>query len=209
VRLAAEHGHEIACHAYNHEQLDALSIEDEREAIGKGLRALEAAGVNVVGFGAPRNSISAGGRDTLIERGLEYDGSAAYDPMSSLLDAERISHSSGDGRQILVVPFIMPNDWDALRSMRISESQMERMWHERLDRVVSMREPVFVLDVHQWLASRDHEMEVLRRFIRHAKSRGDCRVTTLRAAAAHAADHLILVEKAARAPGSMAAEVDH
>jgi peptidoglycan/xylan/chitin deacetylase (PgdA/CDA1 family) len=201
VRFAAERGHELACHAYDHEQLDDLSPEAERRAITFGLDALKAAGLDVRGFGAPRNSITDNGRDLLIERRLEYDGSAAYDPMVSQLDVDYAHHTSGDGRRIIVVPFIMPNDWDALRSMKVSPTQMEQMWRERLARVAAQGEPVFVLDVHQWLASAREEMEVLRQFIALAKSRSDCRLMTLREAADHARNTIEQVEHAAATAG--------
>jgi len=193
---AQRRGHEIACHAYDHEQLDDLPIEEERRVIDQGLKALRAAGLDVTGFGAPRNSITPGGRDYLIERGMAYDGSAAYDPMVSLMDAGYDRHSSGDGRTIMVVPFVMPNDWDALYVAQVDAERMGRLWRERLDRVVDSGEPVFVLDVHQWLASRPDVMAVLREFIRDAKGRASCKLMPLRDAAVHAAAHVAEVEAA-------------
>jgi peptidoglycan/xylan/chitin deacetylase (PgdA/CDA1 family) len=185
LRDAAERGHEIASHAYDHEQLDSLSNEEERLVIAKGLDALAQANLKVTGFGAPRNSITAAGRDALIEHGLAYDGSAAYDPLHALLDAEYAEHSSADGRRILVVPFIIPNDWDALHVKEMSVDAMVQAWRERLDAVTASGEPVFVLDVHQWIASRPEVLDGLRAFIREARDRSDCRVMTLNEAAAH------------------------
>jgi len=196
----AHRGHEIACHAYDHEQLDALEPEQELASIERGLSAIADLGVPLLGFGAPRNSLTPGGRDRLIEHGLLYDGSAAYDPEVSLIDVERVSHSQAEvPGSILLVPFIMPNDWDALYVAGVDAAEMGALWRRRLDLVADMDEPVFVLDVHQWLEAREDARQALRGLLRHARARSDCRLMTLAEAARHADAHLVAVEEAARA----------
>jgi peptidoglycan/xylan/chitin deacetylase (PgdA/CDA1 family) len=186
IRRAAAAGHEIGSHSYDHEQLDALPVEAQLEAVDRGLASLRNLGFDVHGFGAPRNSITDEVRDRLMARGLEYDGSAAYDPMTGLLDVRYQRHSAGLDDRIVVVPFVMPNDWDARVVAGLSAPEMALAWTQRLDRVVASGEPVFVLDVHQWSISQPDNREALRRFIRHAKECEQCRVETLRDAARHA-----------------------
>lgn len=197
IRRAERSGHEIACHAYDHEQLDSLSWEEQVGATDRGIDTLRGLGLRVDGFGAPRNSITEPLRDHLIDHGMAYDGSLAYDPLTSYLDAAIHLHPSDPSRSIVTIPFVIPNDWDALRLMNVSPEQMLELWIERLDHVTWLQEPVFVIDVHQWLAAGDAELATLRAFIREVKSRPDCRMVTLRDAAAHARDHVLAVERAA------------
>jgi peptidoglycan/xylan/chitin deacetylase (PgdA/CDA1 family) len=186
IRRAADAGHEIGSHAYDHEQLDALAVDDQLRAVDRGLSSLAALGFAVRGFGAPRNSITDEARDRLMDWNLEYDGSAAYDPMRSLVDVHYAPHSTGADKRIVVLPFIEPNDWDARYVARMSARETLAAWTRRLDRVVASGEPVFVLDVHQWAVSRPADRAALRDFIRYAKRCGRCRIETLRDAARHA-----------------------
>ena len=147
---------------------------------------MAALGLKVMGFGAPRNSITDHVRDLLIDARLEYDGSAAYDPMSGFLDIAYAHHSTKPGAKILVIPFIMPNDYDARFGANLSADEMLAGWKQRLDRVLENREPCFVLDIHQWSASQPDNLEAVRQFIRYAKSRPRCRLVTLQEAARQA-----------------------
>ena len=190
IARAAAAGHEIGSHSYDHEQLDALTVPRQVAAIDRGLATLGRPGFAARGFGAPRNSITPEARDRLMDWNLEYDGSAAYDPLTSLLDVHYEAQSQGRGDRILVVPFVIPNDWDARYAGRMSADEMLAAWTRRLDAVVASGEPVFVLDVHQWSASLPENLDALRRFIRYAKSCDACRVETLRDAAANAREVL-------------------
>ncbi len=186
VRRAAAAGHEIGSHSYDHEQIDALPVPQQLTAVNGGLDALARLGFDVHGFGAPRNSITDETRDLLMARGMEYDGSAAYDPMTGLIDVRYAADSTGRNTRIVVVPFIIPNDYDARIVEQLTASEMAAAWIERLDKVVAGSEPVFVLDIHQWSASRPDNLAALRTFIRYAKECSSCQVETLRNAAAHA-----------------------
>lgn len=196
LRRAASHGHEIACHAYDHEQLDAMDPAEQIVAIDRGIGALRQAGLEVRGFGAPRNSITPHARRHLIELGLEWDGSLAYDPMTSSGEPEIVRSDNG-ADSITLVPFIVPNDWDALHLARVSTERMLELWRERLDRAVAEGAPVFVIDVHQWMASRPSEMAAIRTILNEALRRPECRVTTVGGAALHAREHIATVERAA------------
>jgi peptidoglycan/xylan/chitin deacetylase (PgdA/CDA1 family)/uncharacterized lipoprotein YddW (UPF0748 family) len=190
LRQAVEQGHEIGSHAYNHEQIDSLALDKQIAAVDHGLDALSDLGFQVYGFGAPRNSITDEARDRLMEWNLEYDGSAAYDPLTSFMDVQYVGHSQGKQARILVLPFIMPNDWDARYEAGISAPEMLKAWQQRLDRVIELGEPVFVLDIHQWSASQPDNLTALRDFIHYVKSRPECRLVTLREAARHAREVL-------------------
>jgi peptidoglycan/xylan/chitin deacetylase (PgdA/CDA1 family) len=199
IREAQQLGHEIACHAYNHEQLDEFSPEEEVRIIDHGLRALKQNGLQIVGFGAPRNSISQAGVNYLIDAKLEYDGSAAYDPFVALQPVDLISHEQHSAR-IVQVPFVIPNDYDARFEQRLSASGMLEAWKARFVRVMELGEPCFVLDIHQWISSHPDNLRALAAFIRYVKRNPTCRIVTLRTAAANAKALLERYELAESAP---------
>lgn len=185
LRRAEREGHEIAGHGYDHEQIDHLSEDEQLRVIDRTVDAIRSAGLKLTGFGAPRNSITNAARDRLIERGFFYDGSLAYDPLTTYEDARLAAHTLKPEAGIVVVPFIVPNDWDARRIQKLGAPEMLAAWCERLDAVADADEPCFVLDVHQWLVTEPDNLEALRGFIRAAKARDDCRFLTLDATARH------------------------
>ncbi len=186
LRRAVAQGHEIASHAYDHEQIDALDPDQQVKVVDRALRTMGKLGFNVYGFGAPRNSITDESRDRLMSWNLEYDASAAYDPLQSLLDVHYAGHSNGENARIVVIPFVMPNDWDARYVAKMSADEMLEAWKSRLDRVIEIGEPSFVLDIHQWLISRPENLAALRAFIDYARARPEVRFVTLREAARQA-----------------------
>lgn len=202
LRRAAAHGHEIACHAYDHEQLDALDVEGQIAATDKGLAALRAAGFDVVGFGSPRNSVTPDVRQHLLETRLAWDGSAAYDPATTFIDATLVGDhgalADDPAGSIIVLPFIVPNDWDALHIDGATPEAMLAMWRERLDLVVAAGEPVFILDLHQWIASRPDVLPAVRSFLEGVKARQDCTLMPVRELASRTREHIRRVEREAR-----------
>lgn len=185
IREAERLGHEIACHAYNHEQLDALSSQEELRTVDLGLAALKRTGLQVVGFGAPRNSISPAGINHLIDLKLEYDASESYDPLVSLQPVDFVTHTLHSGR-IVQIPFIEPNDYDARFLTQLSATEMLEAWKLRFVRVMELGEPCFVLDIHQWISCNPDNLEALAKFIRFVKRNPNCQFVTLRTAAANA-----------------------
>lgn len=185
LQRAEREGHEIAGHGYDHEQIDSLPENEQIRVIDRTVESIRGAGFKLTGFGAPRNSITDAARDRLIERGLFYDGSLACDPLVSYEDARLVAHTRNPEAGVVVVPFTVPNDWDARRILGLTASGMLDAWRERLDAVADAKELCFVLDVHQWLVTEPGNFEALRGFIRAVKARGDCRFLTLDGTARH------------------------
>ena len=65
-------GHEIAYHAWCHEDWSALGPDAEAGNLDRGLAALRAIGFQAVGFRPPGGRINAGTVDLLARRGLQY-----------------------------------------------------------------------------------------------------------------------------------------
>ena len=190
IRRALAAGHEIAGHAYDHEQIDSLSEPQQVFVIDQMMSAFEALQLRITGFGAPRNSITDVARDRLIDHGLFYDGSEAYDPMTGYIDPQIVAHTEDPKRGIVVLPFVVPNDYDARFVLRLDAAQMLQAWTDRLSMMADAGEACFVIDIHQWIASRPDNLEAVRQFIHAVKSRPDCRIMTLEDAAHHVVDEL-------------------
>lgn len=203
LRRAVAEGHELGGHGYNHEQIDALPEAQQAPVIDRTTDSLCALGFSPVGFGAPRNSITDLARNRLIERGYFYDGSAAYDPMESYLDPQVVPHTEDPLQRIIVLPFIVPNDWDARYIAGISAERMLEQWKERLEEVAGAGEPCFVLDIHQWIAAQPDNFEAVRGFIRAVRARKDCRILTLEQTARHVLGEIGRAEGVAVDPGTV------
>jgi peptidoglycan/xylan/chitin deacetylase (PgdA/CDA1 family) len=65
-------GHEVAFHAWRHEQWGELSTTDQAGNIARGLAAFQQLGLEARGFRPPGGALGAGGLDVLREAGLRY-----------------------------------------------------------------------------------------------------------------------------------------
>lgn len=106
VRSIVAAGHEIAHHGYLHEQPTALTLEQEIEALDRGLAALaEVAGVRPAGYRAPMWDLSWHTPALLAERGFLYD--------SSLMDADApYELAVGDGSLVEIPIQWALDDWE-------------------------------------------------------------------------------------------------
>ncbi len=185
IHEAVAQGHEIAVHAYDHEQIDELPEPQQLAVIDHSLGVFRKMGIPIWGFAAPRNSISDAARDRLIEHGLLWDGSRAFDPREAWVNAEPVGSTHDPRTGIVVVPFTMPNDWDARYLADLSAPQMAARWLENLRDAAESGDTTFVIDIHQWIAALDDNLAALRTFIRGAKAMPGCRIVTVRDAAIH------------------------
>lgn len=65
-------GHEVAFHAWRHEQWDALSSEEQAANLARGLAAFSRLGLEIAGLRPPGGQLGAGGTGVLREAGLRY-----------------------------------------------------------------------------------------------------------------------------------------
>jgi peptidoglycan/xylan/chitin deacetylase (PgdA/CDA1 family) len=72
LRSIADSGHECAFHAWHHEDWSALSAEQERENLWRGLEAMRACGLKPIGFRPPGGLIGTCTLELLHEAGLRY-----------------------------------------------------------------------------------------------------------------------------------------
>jgi peptidoglycan/xylan/chitin deacetylase (PgdA/CDA1 family) len=72
LREIAAHGHEVAYHAWRHEQWSDLTAAKQAGNLARGLDALARLGLQVTGMRPPGGSLGAGGLGVLREAGLRY-----------------------------------------------------------------------------------------------------------------------------------------
>jgi peptidoglycan/xylan/chitin deacetylase (PgdA/CDA1 family) len=72
LRAIAAGGHEVAYHAWRHEQWSELSAAEQAENLAGGIAAFEALGLTPVGMRPPGGELGAGGLAVLREAGLRY-----------------------------------------------------------------------------------------------------------------------------------------
>jgi peptidoglycan/xylan/chitin deacetylase (PgdA/CDA1 family) len=72
LREIVARGHEIAYHAWRHEQWDGLSAADQAENLARGIAAFERLGIEIAGLRPPGGLLGPGGLGVLREAGLRY-----------------------------------------------------------------------------------------------------------------------------------------
>jgi peptidoglycan/xylan/chitin deacetylase (PgdA/CDA1 family) len=72
LRAIADGGHEVAYHAWRHEQWADLSAEEQAENLARGIAAFEALGLRVAGMRPPGGELGADGLEVVGDAGLSY-----------------------------------------------------------------------------------------------------------------------------------------
>jgi peptidoglycan/xylan/chitin deacetylase (PgdA/CDA1 family) len=89
LRAIAVGGHEVAYHAWRHEQWGGLSAGEQAENLARGIAAFEALGLTPAGMRPPGGQLGPGGLGVLREAGLRYcsptgNGASAKDGVALL-----------------------------------------------------------------------------------------------------------------------------
>jgi hypothetical protein len=93
-----------------------------------------------------------------------------------------------------VLPFVVPNVWDARRIEGLDADAMLERWLDALDAARQSENPFFVLDVHQWLVTEPENFVALTAFIDAARAVPGVRFVTLSEMAVHARERLRAAE---------------
>jgi len=72
LRGMVERGHEVAYHAWRHEQWGELSAAGQAENLARGIDAFERIGIEIAGLRPPGGQLGPGGAAMLREAGLRY-----------------------------------------------------------------------------------------------------------------------------------------
>jgi peptidoglycan/xylan/chitin deacetylase (PgdA/CDA1 family) len=72
LREISARGHEVAYHAWRHEQWDGMSSAGQGENLARGAAAFERIGLEIAGLRPPGGRLGPGGLDVLRQAGLRY-----------------------------------------------------------------------------------------------------------------------------------------
>jgi len=93
IKQVAEAGHEIALHGYEHENFGLLTPEQQKEAVKKGVAAIEkVTGKKPAGFRLPEGNMTPETLAILNDAGFVYDASMVDDdiPYQTLIDGKPV-----------------------------------------------------------------------------------------------------------------------
>ncbi|ODR18842.1 polysaccharide deacetylase family protein [Mycolicibacterium porcinum] len=186
VRAIAAAGHEIAHHGYLHEQPTALTLQEEVDALDRGLDALaEVAGVRPVGYRAPMWDLSWHTPSLLAERGFLYD--------SSLMDADTPYELAVGDSSLVEIPIQWAlDDWEQycylpdISGSGLIESprKAREIWQLEFDALCRVG-ACWVLTNHPFLSGRASRAAELDDLMRYVREHTDVWTTNLGAIAEH------------------------
>lgn len=186
VRSIVAAGHEIAHHGYLHEQPTALTLDQEIEALDRGLEALaEVAGVRPAGYRAPMWDLSWRTPGLLAERGFLYD--------SSLMDADTPYELAVGAQSLVEIPIQWAlDDWEQycylpdISGSGLIESprKARELWQLEFDALRGVG-GCWVLTNHPFLSGRASRAVELGDLMRYVVEHTDVWTTSLGAIAEH------------------------
>ncbi|MFV8171043.1 polysaccharide deacetylase family protein [Mycolicibacterium peregrinum] len=186
VRAIVAAGHEIAHHGYLHEQPTALTVQEEVDALDRGLEALaEVAGVRPVGYRAPMWDLSWHTPSLLAERGFLYD--------SSLMDADCPYELAVGDSSLVEIPIQWAlDDWEQycylpdISGSGLIESprKAREIWQLEFD-ALRRAGACWVLTNHPFLSGRASRAAELDHLMRYVRDHTDVWTTSLGAIAEH------------------------
>lgn len=200
ARAIVEAGHEIGHHNYAHENPRTLTLAEEREAIERGLAAIErATGGRPAGYRSPSWDVSEHTLGLLVEYGFAYDSSlmaqdfAPYRPRTG--DVVRADGPVVFGASMPLVE--MPVDWalddfpyfglrwsSGLVGLR-TPSQVGEAWQAEFDwMVANVPGGVFTLTMHPQVIGRGGRLAMLEGLIEHMKAQAGTAFRTMGTVAA-------------------------
>ncbi|MGW9169835.1 polysaccharide deacetylase family protein, partial [Agromyces sp. NPDC055657] len=176
----------IAHHGYLHEQPTALTLQEEIDALDRGLEALaEVAGVRPVGYRAPMWDLSWHTPALLAERGFLYD--------SSLMDADCPYELAVGDRSLVEIPIQWAlDDWEQycylpdISGSGLIESprKARELWQLEFDALRRVG-ACWVLTNHPFLTGRASRAAELDDLMRYVLEHTDVWTTNLGAIAEH------------------------
>ncbi|AKS30536.1 polysaccharide deacetylase family protein [Mycolicibacterium goodii] len=186
VRAIVAAGHEVAHHGYLHEQPTALTLNEEIEALDRGLQALaEVAGVTPVGYRAPMWDLSWRTPGLLAERNFLYD--------SSLMDADVPYELAVEDTSLVEIPIQWAlDDWEQycflpdISGSGLIESprKARELWQLEFD-ALRRAGGCWVLTNHPFLSGRASRAAELDDLMRYVTEHDDVWTTDLASIAEH------------------------
>jgi peptidoglycan/xylan/chitin deacetylase (PgdA/CDA1 family) len=175
-------GHEIGHHGFYHQSPTALTVDEERNALEKGLEALErAAGVRPLGYRSPSWDLSKHSIGLLQEYGFLYDSSLMGDDFNPYA-------VHGDDADISLVeipvswelddaPHFMFNFSPKYRVGLSAPAKVFDIWSTEFEGAY-LCQGVFTLTMHPQITGRYHRIQMLDRLIDYMADHAGTNFTT-------------------------------
>ena len=171
VKEIVSRSHEVACHGYMHERPAEIDLDDEREALDKGIAVLESiTGQKVVGYRAPGADPSVHTLSLLAERGFLYDSSLMDDDVPYILKT-----SNGDLVEVPMqwvlddFPYYGYAPHAATRGPMTSPVSVFKTWVAEFDGIYK-EGLCLTLVLHPQVIGHPGRLAGLERFIRYIRS---------------------------------------
>jgi peptidoglycan/xylan/chitin deacetylase (PgdA/CDA1 family) len=166
VKEIQSKGFEIAGHAYLHEKVSELSVEDEKRVLEKCIsRIRQVTGADPKGYRAPWFDLRSNSLNLLAEFGFEYDSSLMNQDLPYFIK------SSPAGKLLVELPVDWClDDWPAFEMDRKSTKMVHETWQSEFDALYSAGS-LFNLTMHPECIGRPARIEMLRGFIQYMQSK--------------------------------------
>ena len=160
IRAVTARGHEVGHHGHTHRSPASLTAAEQRAELEEGLAALAALGIEPLGYRAPAWELTDATLALLPEHGFAYDSSLMHDDRPYEL-----------GRSLLELPVHWTLDDVPYFSCDPGNDGLARVWRREVDLAADELRPVTVT-LHPEILGRPHRVDLLRRVLEHAASRG-------------------------------------
>jgi len=169
VRAIRDRGHDIAGHAYEHEELHLYSREEEKKIIGKTIEALErVSGVRPLGWRSPKVLISENTLELLAEYDFVYNSDFLNEDLPYVIKV--------GGKELIEIPYTFTTDDAPLYSpinypygvprnvFGIWQDEFHVLYHE-----AQKRPQMLIICMHPYLTGRPSRSKALDDFLNYIK----------------------------------------
>ena len=170
VRAMRDRGHDIAGHAYAHEELHLFSRAEEKEIIGKTIAAIEkVSGVRPQGWRSPKVLISENTLELLAEYGFVYNSDFLNEDLPYVLKV--------GGKEMVEIPYTFTTDDACLYSPIDYPYGIPRnvlgVWQDEFDVLYKESEKspkMVIICMHPYLTGRPSRSKALDDFLGYIKN---------------------------------------
>lgn len=168
------HGHEVACHGYQHERMPEISSEAEASVFDRMMAAMARIGVKPEGFRAPYWLVGDRTIEHLKRFGFRYDSNFMDDDMPYMLTWR------GEDTGLVELPVEwMLDDWPQYDTYRRAPEYVYRIWKPEFEGIYELGR-YFGLTLHPQASGRISRLKMVERLIEEMKSEGDVWFATCR-----------------------------
>ena len=167
VENIISHGHELACHGYQHERITEISAEAEYAVFSRMMAAFERVGVKPEGYRAPYWLVSDRTIRHLRRLGFKYSSNFMDDDMPYIL------RYRGEDTGLVELPVEwMLDDWHQFEAERRAPDEVYRIWKPEFEGIHELGR-YLCLTCHPQAIGRISRLKMLEKLMEEIKAKGD------------------------------------